>query len=141
MIIPDANVLLHAVNADASQHEAARSWLDGALSGPEDVGFADVAVLAFLRIATSTRVFREPLSIAAACEVLDVWLGSPSAVGLRPGDRHYPRVCELLEGTRAGGSLASDAHLAALALEHDATIGTFDRDLVRFPGVRVHLLG
>jgi len=34
----------------------------------------------------------------------------------------------------------SDAHLAALALENDATLVTCDRDFLRFPGLKVHLL-
>jgi predicted nucleic acid-binding protein len=33
----------------------------------------------------------------------------------------------------------SDAHLAALALEHDAEIVSFDRDFGRFAGVRWRL--
>jgi len=39
------------------------------------------------------------------------------------------------------GNLTSDAHLAALALEHGATIGTFDRDFRRFAGLDMKLLG
>jgi predicted nucleic acid-binding protein len=34
------------------------------------------------------------------------------------------------------GNLAADAHLAALAIEHGATMVTFDRDFARFDGVR-----
>jgi predicted nucleic acid-binding protein len=30
----------------------------------------------------------------------------------------------------------ADAHLAALAIEHRATIVTFDADFGRFPGIR-----
>jgi predicted nucleic acid-binding protein len=32
--------------------------------------------------------------------------------------------------------LVVDAHLAALAIEHRATIVTFDADFGRFPGIR-----
>lgn len=35
-----------------------------------------------------------------------------------------------------GGNLASDAHLAALALEHHATVVSYDNDFSRFKGVR-----
>jgi len=37
----------------------------------------------------------------------------------------------------AGGNLVADAHLAALAIEHRATVATFDRDFERF-GVSTH---
>ena len=33
--------------------------------------------------------------------------------------------------------MVMDAHLAALALEHGASIATTDRDFARFPGVEV----
>jgi len=34
------------------------------------------------------------------------------------------------------GNVVNDAHLAALALEYDGEVVTFDRDFGRFPGVR-----
>ena len=41
-------------------------------------------------------------------------------------------MCE--EG-QAKGAMVIDAHLAALAMEHGATIATTDRDFMRFPGL------
>jgi uncharacterized protein len=35
------------------------------------------------------------------------------------------------------GKLVMDAHLAALAIEHGATLATSDRDFTRFAGLRV----
>jgi len=35
------------------------------------------------------------------------------------------------------GPLIMDAHLAALAIEHGATLCTNDRDFLRFPGLKV----
>jgi predicted nucleic acid-binding protein len=35
------------------------------------------------------------------------------------------------------GNLVGDAHLAALALEHGATVASFDRDFARFEGVKL----
>ena len=43
----------------------------------------------------------------------------------------------LLPASRVRGSLIMDAHLAALAIEHGATLCTNDRDFARFPGLRV----
>jgi predicted nucleic acid-binding protein len=48
---------------------------------------------------------------------------------------------ELLSGREAVGfawnvNLTSDAHLAALALEHGAQLCSTDRDFARFPGLR-----
>ena len=35
-----------------------------------------------------------------------------------------------------GGNLTTDAHLAALAIEHDLEVCTTDTDFARFPGLR-----
>jgi hypothetical protein len=43
-------------------------------------------------------------------------------------------------GRGVGGNLVSDAHLSALAIEHGAEPGTFDRDFQRFAGLRMVLL-
>jgi len=41
-----------------------------------------------------------------------------------------------LEATGTAGNLVADAHLAAIATEHAATVISFDADFLRFPGVR-----
>ena len=45
----------------------------------------------------------------------------------------------LLRPTGTAGNLTTDAHLAALAIEHGADIVSYDRDFARFPGVRHRL--
>jgi len=70
MILVDANLLLYAYNPRAEQHEKSRTWLEAALSGPELVRFAWQTLWAFLRIATSPRVFERPLSAAEAATAI-----------------------------------------------------------------------
>ena len=41
-----------------------------------------------------------------------------------------------IKASGSGGNLVTDARLAALALEHDATVVTSDRDFERCAGVR-----
>ena len=53
---------------------------------------------------------------------------------LDPTARHADVLAGLLAETGSGGNLVNDAHLAALAVEHDATLVTFDADFGRFPG-------
>ena len=50
--------------------------------------------------------------------------------------RHLDVLAGLLMGVGSAANLTSDAHLAALAIEHDATVVTFDSDFARFQGVR-----
>lgn len=136
MKLVDANVLLYAVNEDAPHHERSRRWLDAALSGADTVGFAWITMLAFLRLATRADLFPRPLSVAGAHDRIDAWLAAPPAVVLEPGPAHAARLRSLLETAGTGGNLVSDAHLAALAVEHRCEIVTFDRDFGRFPDVR-----
>ncbi|MGH9172465.1 MAG: TA system VapC family ribonuclease toxin [Acidimicrobiales bacterium] len=139
MNLVDANVLLYAVNRADPKHEAALAWLDEALSGGSTVGFASLVLLAFLRLSTKPGLFPSPLSASAAVETVRAWTEQPAAVFVHPTPRHLDVLGGLLAGAGTGGNLTSDAHLAALALEHDASVVTFDADFGRFAGVRCHV--
>ena len=136
MRLCDANVLLYAVNSDAPNHTAARSWLDGALSGGETIAFPWAVLLAFLRLATHPAVFPLPLGADAAIARVREWLRQPAATVAEPGSRHLEILAALVEESGVAGNLVSDAHLAALAIELDAELVSFDRDFARFAGLR-----
>ncbi|MGM0386440.1 MAG: type II toxin-antitoxin system VapC family toxin [Actinomycetota bacterium] len=139
MRIVDANILIHAVNADSRHHDAARRWLDAALGGGDVVGLAWTALLAFVRLTTRPGMFPRPLPVEAALAQVDGWLAAPGAVVVHPTAEHARHLRELLGARGAGGNLVPDAHLAALALEHRARIVSYDADFTRFAGVRVDL--
>lgn len=136
MRLCDANVLLYAVNSDAPNHLPARSWLDAALNGHEAVAFPWAVLLAFLRLATNPAVFPHPLDPDRAIGQLREWLRQPAATVAEPGVRHLEILAGLLAESGAAGNLVSDAHLAALAIEHEAELVSFDRDFARFAGLR-----
>ena len=136
MILPDANLLLYAYHPRAEQHEASRAWLEDALSGADLVGFPWLVLWAFVRISTNSRVFRQPLSAGEVTEVVSSWLGRPNVELLAPGERHWQILGRLLEEGQVAGPLVTDAALAALAIEHGATLYTTDRDFSRFPGLK-----
>lgn len=135
MILVDANLLIYAVNADAPHHEQARAWLEDVLSGTTFVGLPWVSLLAFLRITTRPGILANPMSVEKAIGYVDEWLGQPFVDPVLPGVGHWPILRNLLRTSGAAGNLASDAHLAALAIEHGATICSADCDFRRFPGV------
>jgi toxin-antitoxin system PIN domain toxin len=135
VFLVDANVLLYAVNERAREHATARDWLRGALVGREPVAFAWTVMLAFLRLSTHPAVFPRPLSAREAADVVERWLACPAALTIEPTRRHLSLLRGLLEGAGTAGNLVSDAHLAALALEHGASVVSFDRDFGRFDGV------
>jgi toxin-antitoxin system PIN domain toxin len=136
VILVDANVLLYAYNASDPRHARARSWLEEAVAGPTPVRLAWVTVLAFVRIATNPRAFAQPMSIAEATATVSRWLAQPSVGLVEPSVRHWEILEPLLVVAQARGDLVTDAHLAALAIEHGAVICTTDRDFTRFPGLR-----
>jgi hypothetical protein len=134
--IVDANVLLYAVNEAAPHHAQARSWLDGALAGREPIGFAWTVLLAFLRLATHPAVFPRPLTVSEATEVVRAWLAQPPATVVEPTPRHADILAGLLAEAGTAANLVGDAHLAALALEHDGVLVSYDTDFGRFAGLR-----
>ena len=137
MKIIDANLLVYAYVPALEQHAPARRWFETALGQDEAVGLAWPSVLAFVRVTTSARVFRVPLPLDRAVAVVDEWLQQPSVELILPTPRHWTALREMLVTGQAAGPLTSDAHLAALAREHGATIYTTDRDFLRFPDVKV----
>jgi toxin-antitoxin system PIN domain toxin len=131
----DTNVLLFAVNELSEHHDDARLWLDESLSGDAPVGFTWVAILGFLRISTRQGVFDVPLTVEQALESISEWMDRPAAHLLQPTPRHADVLAQMLRARGTGGNLTTDAHLAALAREHRATVVTYDSDFAKF-GVR-----
>lgn len=136
MKLLDLNLLLYAIDEGASRHARARAWLEATLSGTEQVGFAWIVLLGFLRISTNAAVFGRPLESAEALDYLDGWLAQPVATVVQPTERHASHLRELLAPVGTAGNLTSDAHLAALAIEHGAELCSCDTDFARFPGLR-----
>lgn len=136
MKLPDANLLLYAVDHASPHHDLARGWLEKRLSGSETIAFAWAGLLAFVRLSTQARVFSSPLTVDQALDLVDSWLAQPCATVIHPTDRHSALLRELLGPLGTAGNLTTDAHLAALALEHGAELCSADADFSRFPGLR-----
>ncbi|MGH9444648.1 MAG: TA system VapC family ribonuclease toxin [Terriglobia bacterium] len=137
MILIDANLLLYASDTASVHHQGARHWLEATFSEPEPVGLAWVALLAFLRVGTNTRLRKKALSVAEATAIVAGWLDHTMVTILNPGGRHWEILRTLVTKGQAHGPLIMDAHLAALAIEHGAALATRDRDFARFPGLRI----
>ena len=135
MILLDANILIYAVNTDAPQHQQARSWLESTFSSTTEVGLPWIVVLAFIRITTRRTVFEHPLTPEQALAYMDEWLALPFVTTVAPGPNHWPILRNLLERTGLAGNLSSDAHIAALAIDHGCPVYSTDYDFLRFPGI------
>jgi hypothetical protein len=95
-----------------------------------------VVLLGFLRLSTNPRVFPRPLAPDVAAAKLDAWLARDNVRVVREKDEHWEVLKTLLGGTGTAGNLTTDAHLAALALSHDAVLVSTDTDFARFTGLR-----
>ena len=133
----DLNVLLYATNSDARQHAKARAWWELALNGDEQIGLAWPVVLGFLRLTTRAGVLPRPLSPKQALDVLEEWIQHPLVAMIHPGDEHWSILRDIIESSGTAGNLTTDAHLAALAIEYDATLCSSDRDFDDVKGLRL----
>lgn len=137
MRLVDANILIYAYDSSSHQHSAAKQWLEKNLSETEPVRLAWVTILAFLRITTHRKIFANPYSISEAAAIVNDWLAQPCMGILQPTARHWPILTALLQDGQATGPLVMDAHLAALAIEHGATLCSTDKDFTRFETLKL----
>ncbi|HEY5056125.1 MAG TPA: TA system VapC family ribonuclease toxin [Acidobacteriaceae bacterium] len=136
MIVIDANILLYAYDVDSPRYQAARTFLEGALSGVEPVGIPLTCVSAFLRISTQRGALHTPYSIEEAAGFVDEWLALPHVRLMIGGERHWPIFRRMLLDGHAPGRLVTDAEIAALTIEYGGELQTNDRGFARFPGLR-----
>ncbi len=136
MKLPDVNLFLYAYDSRSPRHGAARDWLERTLSGAETVALSWTVLLAFIRLSTRSVVVEQPLSVDAAIEIVESWLDQPCVTVIDPTERHAAVLRELLSPLGAAGNLTTDAHLAALAIEHGALLCSCDTDFARFQGLR-----
>ncbi|HEY6045611.1 MAG TPA: type II toxin-antitoxin system VapC family toxin [Pyrinomonadaceae bacterium] len=136
MKVIDLNLLLYAVNRDSHRHSDAKAWIEDTMSGEERIVIPWTVILGFIRLTTSSRVFPHPLSVEDALRTVDAWLSQPSVSPLEPGEGHWSILRDLLLDAGSAGNLTTDAHIAALAIEHGAELCSTDADFARFKQLR-----
>ncbi|HVT59603.1 MAG TPA: type II toxin-antitoxin system VapC family toxin [Thermoanaerobaculia bacterium] len=136
MILPDINLLVYAYNSDAPAHRRAKAWWESCLSQERPVALPWSVMLGYLRLMTNRKVVVDPFSALEAIRHIRSWLERPQVQILQPGPRHLDLLDSLMRDAHAAGSLTTDVHLAALAIEHQAELHSNDADFARFPGLR-----
>jgi toxin-antitoxin system PIN domain toxin len=136
MIIADVNLLVYAHNKAAPLHERAREWWEDLMTRQQPVGLAWAVAFGFIRLVTHASVLVNPLTPLDAVARVRGWFAQPGVRVVEPGPRHMGVVEDLFRATGVGGSLTTDTHLAALAIEHQADLHSNDADFGRFPGLR-----
>jgi toxin-antitoxin system PIN domain toxin len=136
VILVDANIPLYAEDSLSEHHEAARTWWDEQLSGSEPVALCWPVLTAFIRIGTNARLQQRPLTLKEALERVQSWLDQPGVRILTPTEQHWIIFQRMLRAGNATANLVSDAHLAALAVEHNCLLASSDTDFARFRGLK-----
>ena len=136
MILPDINLLVYAYNLHAPRHAEAKAWWEELLNGPGSVGIPWAVVCGFVRLMTHPAVLVNPLDASRAIRHVRSWFDQPTVEVLDPGPRHLEILERLLDAAGVAANLTTDAHLAAIAIEHQCELHSSDTDFARFPGLR-----
>jgi len=138
VIVPDINLLVYAHSTETTLHQPARKWWDQLVNGRERIGMPWIVATGFVRIMTHPVVQTHPVSPENAVDTVQRWFQTPSVTPLNPGAQHLAIFRDVLDAAGVGANLVTDAHIAALAIEHQAEVHSNDHDFARFPGLRWH---
>ena len=137
MRLLDANILLYAYDSSSTHHARCREWLETTLNGTETIALPWQTILAFVRIATSPKATRQPLSGPDACAIVEGWFSRPNIAVIGHGERFWEIFRAQITEAQISGPLVTDTALAALAIENGAVLCSTDRDFRRFKGLSV----
>ncbi|WP_420622102.1 type II toxin-antitoxin system VapC family toxin [Candidatus Poriferisodalis sp.] len=136
MIVPDLNLLVYAHADGMPLHEGARRWWEDLVNGSERIGVPWIVTAGFVRLLTHPSLLTDPAPPAAAVEFVREWFGAPTVTALNPGAQYLEIFGRLLGDAGVGANLVTGAHIAALAIEHQAEVHSNDTDFARFAGLR-----
>ena len=137
MILPDLNLLIYAHDTSSPHYPTARAWWDRVTNGSEPVGVPWVVALGFVRLLSNPAVVRHPDPPAKLLGLIERIVSCGAARVVNPGPRHPAIMAELFETSGGSYRLVTDVHLAALAIELNATVASNDADFARFPGLKL----
>lgn len=134
LYLPDANVLIHALREASNEHEECRRWLLEATRSGDVIGLCELAEVALLRIPTLPKLRLIPMSEVLGYWQDDLW-SYANTRRLSAGSRHIQIFSDFVTRLGLQGNDVNDAWLAALAMEHQATLVSTDDGFGRFPGL------
>ena len=134
LYLPDANVLIHALRKGSKEHDDCRRWLTDAAAAGDAIGLSELVEAALLRIPTLPRLALVPMADTLGFWKDDLWT-YPGTRRLAPGPRHSMIFSGFITSPGLYGNDINDVWLAALAIEHRATLVSTDQGFSRFPGL------
>lgn len=138
MILLDTNLLIYAFLEESPKHRVTKNWLEQQFASGHPVAMPWAALLGFVRICSNRGILQNPVSIPECWAQVVEWLELKSTWIPAPSPNHRRVMGKLLGKVGNKSDLIPDAHLAALAIEHDLTLCSADQDFRRFQEVRWH---
>ncbi len=136
LFLPDANIWLNALNQSSRDHVVCRQWLDQATATGRELLVNDLTECALLRIGTFPQLGISTPALALA--FYKALLDYPKTRRCSPAGKHHHILSGFLTNLGLVGNDVNDAWLAALAIEHHATLVSLDEGFSRFPGLLWH---
>lgn len=134
LFLPDANVLINALRKDSVEHESCRQWLMQVAAVGDEIGLCELVEAALLRITTLPKLQLVPMSETLGFWKDDLWT-YPGTRRLAASTRHLAILSDFICTLSLCGNDINDAWLAALVIEHRATLVSTDQGFARFPGL------
>jgi uncharacterized protein len=135
VFVLDVNVIVAAHRDDHAHHATINRWFRSMVDGIEPFAVPTLVWTSFLRLVTGRHVFSPPTPLADAFAFVAGVRAQPHYLSIEPGPMHLGLLYRLCDQADATGNLVPDAALAAIALEHDGTIVSIDRDFARFTSI------
>lgn len=141
MDLPDNNILINAFRPDAPHHGLAKAYLESCLNLGRPVRLFPTVEAGFLRVTTNPKIFSPPSPFPEARGFLKALCSSPHVEICHWEPEMRDRWTTLCGDLKLSGNDCNDAMLAAIALEKNLRLVTFDKGFKRFPNLRLKLLG
>jgi uncharacterized protein len=128
----DANVLVYAANEDSAFHQISREWILESMKKGSELLLTELTEVALLRLCTHPKIYNMPLDETLGYWLDDIW-NYQRTVRVSALSPHNQTFRNLVSKLHVVGNDINDAWLAALAIEHNATLVSFDQGFSRFP--------
>jgi uncharacterized protein len=137
VILVDTNLLVYAAFADAPEHARTRAWIGEKLGGQEGIVLCWPVLYAFVRLATSPRIFGpHALGVSEGWQAANAYLAQPGVRIVVAGSGHAAIAAELAATPGLRSEDVPDVELAALAIEHGLALASHDHGFRRFGALR-----
>ena len=138
MIVLDVNVLVGAYLTGHPSYDAARKFVRESLEAG-GVGVPDVVWSGFIRTVTNPVVSQPPATWPEIRAFMTAVRRHPGyRTDLREMTSPVESFAVLCQTVGSVGNKTSDAYIAAIAIDHGASVATWDKDFDAFPVHVIH---